>query len=290
MPDHDQLRVRAPQRHAINPGLALQRQHPLDCNALQPRNHLGHVPVAVHDGHRADLLDDRHHPPVVRFEELLEHSLREHRPVVVGHVLGEGNEVRCGDLADAAQQPDAVGGQVGVHAVHQLGVVVEGVEVPLNSEQAAGEPEEAVDDHPQHKALPPARRDLLLQRGEQRVVGRVEAGQQLFVPVLVIHDARAVVRRRREAGPQRVGAQVPDRIEAAVLLDLIAGHVRGQALGVPALQGLIPVGRPLDHGQPVHRLPAHGRAEPPGDGHLTAASRGGGLHAEAPARFMASAR
>ena len=91
-----------------------------------------------------------HDRAVVGRDELVELSLGDHRPVVVRHVLGEGHEVGRADrtnLLDHAQNPS---GKIRVDAMHQLRLVIEGIEMPFNSKKPSREPEEPVNRKPEH--------------------------------------------------------------------------------------------------------------------------------------------
>jgi hypothetical protein len=133
----------------VHPGLPFQRQDAVQSGLLEPVGGPGDVAIRVDDRSDAVLLQPGDDAAVVGQQELVEQLLGEHGPVVVAHVLPEGHEVGDADRAQFVDDLELPVRQVGVDAVHQLGLVIEGVEVALDAKEGAREPEEAVEREPE---------------------------------------------------------------------------------------------------------------------------------------------
>ena len=147
--DEAHARVVGAQLVHIDAGLTLQREDALESGSFEPVGGGGDVPVGVDDGEDAAAAEFGEEHLVVRLHELVEELLREHGAVVVAHIFGKGHEVGGADGTDLVDGLEDPLGEVGVYAVHELPLVVEGVEVALDAQEGAGEPEEAVHGEPE---------------------------------------------------------------------------------------------------------------------------------------------
>mgnify|MGYP000208126245 CR=1 FL=1 len=108
---------------AINACLPLQRQHAHNAHLFKPRNHARHVPVRVNDGDDVELEQPRNEPVVIGSQELVVDFFRDHGAVVVGHVLGHGDDLGHADGAGQVQL------RVAEHAAPQREAHLEQVEL-----------------------------------------------------------------------------------------------------------------------------------------------------------------
>ena len=249
-----------PEPHAVHLRLPLQGQDAVHAHLLEPWHEEGHVPVCVHDRLDAPLLEPGDQPAVAGREELLEHPLRDHGAVVVGHIFGDGHEGGDADLQDLVEEAEVEFEEIGVDPVDELRLVVEGEAHPLEVHQGPGEPEEPLESAPDHRLAPA----LEIGPGAHRLYGlavrREEAGPD---PEVVIHrgdDPLHVVLRGLDGG---VGGAEPELlvgIEAEVAGDLKDPAVRQrgrQPFAMPPGDGLVPPHGPLPPREPVHGLEAH---------------------------------
>ena len=168
----------------------------------------------------------------------VERPLRDHRPVVVGHVLGDGHERRHAHLQDLVQQAEVEREQVAVDLMQQLRLVDEGQHELLESHQRAREPEEPLQRAPHHRLAP----SLPLCPGRharnRRIVAREQLRPDAPVVVHVGDDPLHVMLRRLDGRVGRAEPELLVGVEAEVLGDvehLAELELDRQALAMPAL-------------------------------------------------------
>ena len=171
---------------AVHARLPLEGKHAGDAYVLQPGNQQRHVAVGVHEERDVTLLEPRHELAVIGSEELLERLPRDHRAVVVRHVLGDGHERRRADAAESIDQVEVVVEQVLVDLVDQLGLVVEAQAEPLEAHQRARKPEEALERAPDDGLAP----CLALGPGTHGLDGGLVAGKKARPDAAVIVHVR----------------------------------------------------------------------------------------------------
>jgi len=187
---------------------------------------------------------------------------RDHRPVVVRHVLGDRRKSRRADLQHLLKDVQVELGQVRVDAVDQLRLVVEGQADLGEPHQGAREPEASLQRDPHHGLA--AR--LALGPGTHRLDRRAVIGKQCRPHAqVIIHvgdDPLHVMLHRLDRGIRGGEPELLVGVQPEILGDVEdAFQFGGQALALPAGDRLVPPHGPLPSGKPIHGLEAHQRAE-----------------------------
>lgn len=264
MADHEEGGELVAEFHAVDAGLAFEGQDATDAELLEPRHEEGDVAVGVHEQGDIMFLETREQAPVIGGDEFVEGAARDHGPVVVAHVFGDGHEGGDAVFEDLVEETEIELEEVFVDAVEEFGLVAKGEHEFFEAHEGAGEPEEAFEGAPDD-SLSPA---LPLGPGAHALdalgVGGKEVGANAQVIVHVGDDAFDVVLGGFDGG---VGGAEPELlvgIEAEVLGDvddLAELEFAREAFLVPTVNGFIPPHGPLPTGQAVDGLKVHYRAE-----------------------------
>ena len=179
--------------------LTFERIDSLDSGFLHPRDHRRDVAVRVDHHFGVALLYHTAQLAVVGSDELGEQLVRQHRTVIIRHILGKSDHLRLEYLVKRVDRADVEVAEVAVHPVHQLGIIVEGVQVRLDSEQRARIPEEAVQPDAQREVAALIRLGERLYRFDEALDDLVRVGGLAYfsVVVLVFNRSVAVYRRAR---------------------------------------------------------------------------------------------
>ena len=173
--------------------------------------------------------------------------------VIIRHILGKSYHLGLEYLVKRVDRADIEVAEVAVHPVHQLGIIVEGVKVRLDSEQRARIPEEAVQPDAQREVAALIRFGERLYRLDEALDDLVGIGglADFFVVVLVPNRAGAVQRRSRAC---RCDCD-KDKVVHVEVFEYLTIIERGvEPLALPAFDRLVPPSRPLYARQHIDRL------------------------------------
>ncbi len=166
--------------------------------------------------------------------------------MIVRHILGKSDKIRYEILTHLSQCRQVILRQIGIDALHQVRIVVEGIQVALNAEQSARIPERSLKSEPEYR-MPL----LLFGSPLPQYVGielrqTVQSGQDPFVVVLILNNGPAVAFWRRGLLTPRPEPQLAHAIQAEVLLQI---RIVRYSLFNPILTRQLPPTRPFNDGK-----------------------------------------
>ena len=188
--DDLQFRIHLAEVHAIDSGLPLKRKNAMNIHFGKPGSWLCDVAIAVDDRNDVHLAHQGNDLAIVGRQKLIEQRFGEHWPVVVGEILGKGHKSGDTPATQRLQDTNRVVGQVLIHAMHQLGLIVKGIHVRHDAKQCARVPKVArksdpEDDLASRLALGPG-----VHLGDQWFDGWIKKGAQGLIVILAFHPAQ----------------------------------------------------------------------------------------------------
>ena len=193
---------------------------------------------------------------VVWEEEFVEMLFGEHGTMIITHVLCKRHEFDVMVFGDSFEYLKAEIRLVAIHAMEELRLVIEGVEMRLDTEEGARKPEEAFECHPEGDIAIFVFFFISVIHVPSDGVGIVERFL-IMVLELFLHGRKDGAATRLWLGKRASTRSKPlldKRIQAKVFHRLDTVHAGGEAFAKPSFDGEIPPAGPFDAGEAVGML------------------------------------